>query len=67
MNAPERRSLFEKITALSAEARAEVEDFVDFIAGRDDGRGLTEAALLASAPSLASVWDDPENDGYDAL
>jgi hypothetical protein len=46
---------------------AEVEDFVDFIRQRDQDRALVRAAGAASAPAFAAVWDNPEDDAYDAL
>jgi hypothetical protein len=60
-------ALIEKIQTLPPEQLAEVEDFVDFIRLRGQQRALTRAAAAASAPSLAAVWDNPEDDAYDAL
>jgi hypothetical protein len=62
---PDRQSLIEKIEALPAEKVAEVENFVDSIARR--GSGLARAASRASEPSFARVWNNPEDDAYDAL
>jgi hypothetical protein len=59
--------LIHKISALPVERIAEVEDFVDFIGQREQDRSLAHAAAGASAPAFAGVWDDPENDVYDAL
>ena len=67
MNAPHPKALFENISALPSDRLAEIEDFVDFISARERERALSRAALRASAPVLAAVWDDPENDVYDAL
>lgn len=67
MNAPQSKALFDKISALSRERLAEVEDFVDFITAREQGRAMSRAALKASAPAFAAVWSDPENDIYDAV
>jgi hypothetical protein len=65
-------ALIHKIGALPTERIAEVEDFVDFIAMKDstmkDGeRALTRAATATSAPAFAAVWNNPEDDVYDAL
>jgi hypothetical protein len=60
-------SLIEKIQALPPERLAEVEDFVDFIRLREEQRALTRAAAAASAPAFAAVWDNPEDDAYDAI
>jgi len=67
MNAPRPQALFEKICALPDERIAEIEDFVDFIAARERDMALTRAAASTSAPAFSEVWDDPENDVYDAL
>jgi len=61
------RVLFEKIQALPAERIAEVEDFVDFIASRTRDHALAKAASAASASSFAKIWENPEDDVYDAL
>jgi len=61
------QALIAKIEALPADRRIEVEDFVDFIRLRDQERALTRAAASASAPAFAAVWDNREDDVYDAL
>lgn len=61
------RALIEKIAALPAERIAEVEDFVDFIAAREQERTLTRAAAASSAPAFATIWNNPDDDIYDAL
>lgn len=61
------QSLIEKIKALPADRIDEVEDFVDFIAERAQGRALTRAAATASTPSFAKIWNNPDDDAYDAL
>ena len=64
---PANQALIEKINTLTVDRLAEVEDFVDFLRLRDQDRALVRAAGLASAPALAAVWDNPEDDAYDAL
>jgi len=64
---PNPQSLIEKIKALPAEHIDEVEDFVDFIATRAKDRSLTRAAAAASAPSFAKIWNNQDDDAYDAL
>jgi hypothetical protein len=59
--------LIEKISTLPVDRIAEVEDFVDFLRSRDQDRALSRAALAASEPALAAVWENPEDDVYDAL
>jgi hypothetical protein len=61
------KTLIEKIAALPAERIAEIGDCVDFIRLRAQERALTRAAAAASAPALAAIWSNPEDDVYDAL
>jgi hypothetical protein len=61
------RTLIEKIESLPAERIVEVEDFVEFLRMREQERALVRAAAAASAPALARVWSNPEDDVYDAL
>jgi len=60
-------TLIEMIQALPPERIAEVEDFVAFITAREQERALTRAAAASSAPAFAVVWNNPEDDAYDAL
>ncbi len=64
---PSTQLLIEKIKALPAERVGEIADFVDFITTRAHDRALTSAAKLASAPSFAKIWNNPDDDAYDAL
>lgn len=61
------KALIDKISALPSERIAEVEDFVDFIGQREQQQSLLRAAAVASAPAFAAVWNNPEDDVYDAL
>ena len=61
------QALIEKFEALPAERIAEVEDFVDFIWLREQERALTRSASDASAPAFAAIWNNPDDDAYDAL
>lgn len=58
--------LIEKIKSLPPERIREVEDFVDFIAERDERR-LVQAAVKLSEESFRSVWDNEEDAAYDRL
>lgn len=58
--------LVEKIKNLPPERIAEVEDFVDFIAQRDERR-LVQAANKLSETPFAEVWDNEEDAVYDRL
>ena len=60
-------ALIRKIGALPRERVAEVEDFVDFIGQRASDAALRSATRDASAPAFAKVWDNAEDDAYDAL
>jgi len=64
---PPTQALIEKIQALPPERVIEVEDFVDFIAFRERERMLTRDAAAASAASFAAIWDNPDDDAYNAL
>jgi hypothetical protein len=60
-----------KLRALPPAALAEVAAFIDAVTARGKAgatdRSLITAAALASEPSLAAVWNNPEDDVYDAL
>ena len=62
-----RRTLLEKIEALPAEQVIEVEKFVDLLRRRQARTADAQAAAAASAPAFARVWNNPEDDVYDAL
>jgi hypothetical protein len=64
---PNAQALMEKIQTLPVERIAEVEDFVDFIRQREQDQSLIRAAAAVSAPAFAAVWNNPEDDAYDAL
>ena len=61
------QSLIEKIQALPADRIAEIEDFVDFIRMREQDRALTRAAAGMSEPAFATIWNNTDDDVYDAL
>lgn len=60
------KSVVEKLRRLPAEKLAQVEDFIDFIAERDE-RQLVAAAARFSERSFARVWDNSEDSAYDRL
>jgi hypothetical protein len=64
---PNPQALLEKIQALPVERIAEIEDFVDFVAARERERSITRAAAAVSGPAFAAIWNNPEDDAYDAL
>ena len=59
-------SLVEKLRRLPPDKVAEVEDFIDFLAQRDDRR-LTRAASKLSEKAFHTVWDNPHDAAYDHL
>lgn len=61
------QALIEKIRTLPPDRLVEVEDFVDFIRLRERERVLIRDAAAASAPAFAAIWNNPEDDAYDAL
>jgi hypothetical protein len=64
---PANPALIEKLNTLPIDRLHEVEDFVDFLRSRDQDRALFRAASAASEPAFAAVWNNPEDDVYDAL
>jgi hypothetical protein len=69
MTMPKRpdEELLEKIRSLPPDKFAEVEDFVDFLRGRDADRRLARATMRLSEGSFRSVWDNPDDADYDQL
>jgi hypothetical protein len=59
-------ALIRKIRSLPPEKVAEVEDFVEFLAQRDD-RELTQAAAKLAEKAFRKVWDNPADAAYDRL
>ncbi len=57
MNARDARSLIEKLSRLTPQRQAEVEDFVDFLRSREQ----------ASEPAFTAVWDNEVDAEYDRL
>jgi hypothetical protein len=62
-----RNTLSEKIQTLSAEQITEVEDFVEFLRHRGQDQELARSAARMSSPALEAIWNNPEDDVYDAL
>ncbi|MHB1231791.1 MAG: hypothetical protein ACYCZQ_04295 [Burkholderiales bacterium] len=59
--------LIEKLKGLPPERLAEVEDFVDFLRGRDDERRLTRAAAKLAEGAFNKAWDNENDAEYDRL
>jgi hypothetical protein len=60
-------NLAEKLDALSPEQISTVDEFVEFLRARGQDRALTQAATAVSEPAFAAVWNNPEDDVYDAV
>jgi hypothetical protein len=58
--------LVAKIRSLPPDKMAELVDFVEFLAQRDD-RLLVQAATKASEPAFVQVWENEEDAAYDNL
>ena len=58
--------LIEKIQSLPPNQLAAVTDFVDLLRLKEQERSLLQHAAQASAPAFAAVWDNPDDDVYDA-
>ena len=61
-----RELLFEKIEQLPPQKIAEVINFVDFLAEREEKK-LVEAAAKLSEDSFGKVWNNDEDAIYDEL
>ena len=61
------QALIDKIRQLPPQRLAEVEDFVDFLRTREDGRRLVRAATGMAEASFAAVWDNDEDAAYDRM
>ncbi|MGD9582216.1 MAG: hypothetical protein AB7V26_00910 [Lysobacterales bacterium] len=59
--------LTEKLAQLPPERIAEVVDFVDFIAEREQDRGVVRAAQASSGQTLQQIWNNDADSAYDRL
>ena len=59
--------LAEKLASLTPDQIAEVEDFIEFVRLRSQEGEITRAAQTASIPAFQAIWNNPEDDVYDAL
>lgn len=67
---PSYQVLFHKIEDLPPERVAQVADFVEFLRmlqSQAQDQALTRMAAQVSAPAFAAVWDNAEDEAYDAL
>jgi 16S rRNA G527 N7-methylase RsmG len=59
--------LTEKMHTLTDAQLAEVERFVESLQAWERDRELAHAVSALSAPGLAAVWSNPEDDVYDDI
>lgn len=59
--------LTEKIQTLTGEQLAEVERFVESLQAWEHTRKLTHLSAPLSEPAFAAIWNNPEDEVYDAL
>jgi hypothetical protein len=59
--------LTEKIHSLNGDQLAEVERFIESLQTWQRDRELAGAVTALYAPAFAAVWNNPEDDVYDAL
>jgi hypothetical protein len=59
-------ALIRRIRSLPPERLTEVEDFVEFLAQREDRR-LGQAAVKLAEKAFRKVWDNPADAAYDRL
>jgi hypothetical protein len=60
-------NLTERIQELTAEQLAAVEEFIEQLRSSQEHRALSCISVLQSEPVFAAIWNNPEDDVYDAL
>ena len=60
-------NLARKIETLSSDQIEEVEHFVEFLHFRAQDRINARASTAVSEPVFEKIWNNPEDDAYDAL
>ena len=56
----------DKLRTLPPERVLDVDDFIDFVADRDRESALMKAVSKASVPSFNLIWNNADDDAYDA-
>ena len=64
---PQVQHVLEKLEHLSPDRLAEVEDFIDFLQQRDQGKLLRRDFARASEAAFVKVWDNDDDAIYDTL
>jgi hypothetical protein len=60
-------NLSERIQTLTSEQLAEVEVFVDSLQKGAHDPSLCRASAILSEPAFEAIWNNPQDDAYDAL
>jgi hypothetical protein len=60
-------TLTERMQGLSPEQLAVVEEFIEQLRSSKEDLALSRAAAQQSEPVFSAIWDNPEDDVYDAL
>jgi hypothetical protein len=60
-------NLAEKLDSLTPEQISAVDEFVEFLRSHGQDRAVTRVAAAASEPAFAAVWNNSEDDVYDAI
>ena len=58
--------MIDKLSSLPEERLVEIADFIDFLVMRERERTLSQVAGAMSEPAFAAVWNNPEDDIYNA-
>lgn len=66
MQAIEER-LTKELRTLSVPQLAQVESFVASLQSRERDHDIARLAVPLSEPAFAAVWDNPEDEAYDAI
>jgi hypothetical protein len=61
------QALTDTIQTLNTEQIHEVESFVEFLRVRGEERNLARTAAATSEAAFATVWNNSEDEAYDAL
>jgi hypothetical protein len=64
---PQVQHVLEKLEHLSPDRLSEVEDFIDFLQQRDQGKRLRRDFARASEAAFVKVWDNDDDAIYDTL
>jgi hypothetical protein len=59
--------LADKIEKLNPEQVAAVEAFIELLRVYSQDRALTQSTATLSEPAFEAIWNNPEDDAYDAV